>query len=73
MQYVIHAEGIHTAHDLWSDAQEQIDALPEGAIYEIDIMNDVRVVKNLMTGGYVAIEADTPASCDPSTETYWSM
>ena len=30
-------------------------------------------VTNLMTGLPVTIRADTPACCDPSTETYWSM
>ena len=32
-----------------------------------------RVVKNLMTGQDVEIDWDTPRSCDPSTELYWSM
>lgn len=30
-------------------------------------------VKNLMSGKEIEIPADTPACCDPSTETYWSM
>lgn len=32
-----------------------------------------RKVVNLMTGTEVEIDYDTPMSCDPSTETYWSM
>ena len=32
-----------------------------------------RNVKNLMTGLDVEISVNTPASCDPSTETYWSL
>jgi hypothetical protein len=31
------------------------------------------VVKNLMTGKPVEIEADTPWCCNPASETYWSM
>lgn len=30
-------------------------------------------VKNLMSGKMVEIPVDTPRSCDPSTELYWSM
>jgi len=30
-------------------------------------------VKNLMTGAPVEIDADTPWSCNPASETYWSM
>jgi hypothetical protein len=32
-----------------------------------------RTVKNLMTGKDVEIDYDTPWSCNPSSETYWSM
>lgn len=32
-----------------------------------------RIVRSLMTGNEVVIREDTPACCDPSTETYWSM
>lgn len=30
-------------------------------------------VKVLNSDKWIEIPADTPASCDPSTETYWSM
>jgi hypothetical protein len=30
-------------------------------------------VKNLMTGKDVQIDRDTPWSCNPASETYWSM
>ena len=30
-------------------------------------------VKNLMTGKAVEIDRDTPWSCNPASETYWSM
>ena len=32
-----------------------------------------KTVRNLMTGVDVQIPADTPRSCDPSSELYWSM
>lgn len=32
-----------------------------------------REVVSLMSGRKVIIDADTPLSCDPSSETYWSM
>lgn len=31
------------------------------------------IVKNLMTGKPVEIDADTPWCCNPASETYWSM
>ena len=30
-------------------------------------------VRNLMTGVEIEIPVDTPRSCDPSSELYWSM
>ena len=32
-----------------------------------------RVVRNLMSGAPVTITANTPRSCDPSSELYWTM
>lgn len=33
----------------------------------------MKKVRNLMSGEEFEIAADTPAHCDPSSETYWSM
>ncbi len=33
----------------------------------------MKTVKNLMTGAEVSIPHDTPRSCDPSSELYWTM
>lgn len=33
----------------------------------------MKTVRNLMTGQEVQIPSNTPLSCDPSSETYWSM
>jgi hypothetical protein len=32
-----------------------------------------KIVQNLLSGKLVRIGENTPACCDPSTETYWSM
>lgn len=34
---------------------------------------EMKTVKNLMSGKDVQIPVNTPRSCDPSTELYWSM
>ena len=36
-------------------------------------MSTMKTVTNLMTGEEMEIPVGTPRSCDPSTETYWSM
>lgn len=33
----------------------------------------MKTVKNLMTGQDIQIPEDTPWSCNPASETYWSM
>ena len=32
-----------------------------------------KIVKNLMTGKDIEIDADTPWCCNPASESYWSM
>jgi len=32
-----------------------------------------KTVKSLLSGKDVVIDSNTPISCDPSSETYWSM
>jgi hypothetical protein len=32
-----------------------------------------KMVRNLMSGKMIEIDANTPLCCDPSSETYWSM
>jgi hypothetical protein len=49
-----------------------IDMYPK-AEFRIDIVPTTKTVKNLMTGEEVTIPHDTPRSCDPSSELYWSM
>jgi hypothetical protein len=33
----------------------------------------MKTVRNLMSGKEIQIPVNTPRSCDPSTELYWSM
>ena len=41
--------------------------------FQIMFCPTTRTVRNLMTGEMVEIAHDTPRSCDPSSELYWSM
>lgn len=41
--------------------------------FRIEFFPTTKTVKNLMTGEQVEIAYDTPRSCDPSSELYWSM
>lgn len=41
--------------------------------YDITISRKMKTVKNLQSGLDVEIPVDTPSSCDPSSETYWSI
>jgi len=41
--------------------------------FQIMFCPTTRTVRNLMTGEMVEIAHDTPRSCDPSSELYWTM
>ena len=41
--------------------------------FRFDWTPTYKTVKNLMSGEDVVIPHDTPRSCDPSSELYWSM
>jgi hypothetical protein len=41
--------------------------------FRIEFLPTMKTVKNLMTGMDIQIPHDTPRSCDPSSELYWSM
>ena len=41
--------------------------------YFHDFIEKKKRVRNLMTGREVEIDVNTPRSCDPSTELYWTM
>lgn len=68
---------------VWTDrTQETMDnevrglraqLYPTLAGFRIEVVPTTKMVKNLMSGEMVEIPYDTPRSCDPSSELYWSM
>ena len=55
------------------ECAELRDLYPARQGYRFDYYPSKIVVKNLMTGQPVEIDADTPLCCNPASETYWSM
>jgi hypothetical protein len=51
----------------------QYELYPTKLGFRIEFVSTMKTVKNLMTGKEIEIPHDTPRSCDPSTELYWSM
>ena len=41
--------------------------------FRVEVVPTTKTVRNLMTGEMVEIAYDTPRSCDPSSEQFWSM
>jgi hypothetical protein len=54
------------------ECQELFGMYP-APMYRIMYCPKMITVKNLMTGKDIQIDHDTPRSCDPSSELYWSM
>ena len=63
---------VWTGRDVFAVIREVKDVWP-AALYRIEVVPTMKTVKNLMTGTAVEIAHDTPRSCDPSSELYWSM
>ena len=42
------------------------------ALYRIEYFPTQITVKNLMTGGNIEIDRDTPWVCNPASESFWS-
>ena len=51
----------------------QYSTWPVSQGYRCEYFPTMKTVKNLMSGIDVQIAHDTPRSCDPSSELYWSM
>lgn len=51
----------------------QYDTWPVSQGYRIEFVPTMKTVTNLMSGVEISIPHDTPRSCDPSSELYWSM
>jgi hypothetical protein len=66
---------------VWTDRDEagmvrevqELAQLYPAAQFHIMFCPTTRTVRNLMTGELVDIPYDTPRSCDPSSELYWTM
>jgi hypothetical protein len=52
---------------------ELFDLYPADKGWRFDWTPSMKTVKNLMTGELVEIAHDTPRSCDPSSELYFTM
>ena len=51
----------------------QYELWPVSRGFRIEFVPTMKTVKNLMTGNDIEIAHDTPRSCDPSSELYWTM
>jgi hypothetical protein len=55
------------------EVAELFDLYPPDQGWRFEWYPTMKTVKNLMTGQDIEIPHDTPRSCDPSSELYWSM
>jgi hypothetical protein len=55
------------------ECQELRGMYPASQGFRVIYFATMKTVKNLMTGADVQIPWDTPRSCDPSSELYWTM
>ena len=55
------------------EVAELFDLYPPSLGWRFDWTPSMKTVKNLMSGKDIQIPHDTPRSCDPSSELYWSM
>jgi hypothetical protein len=51
----------------------QYELWPVSKGFRIEFVPTMKTVVNLMTGKPIQIPHDTPRSCDPSSELYWTM
>lgn len=62
-----------TLEGMEREMRELARDLYPGTDWRFEFVPTTKTVKNLMTGEDVVIPHDTPRSCDPSSELYWSM
>ena len=55
------------------ESRELYDVYPPRKGYRFEWFPTMKTVRNLMSGKDIQIPRDTPRSCDPSSELYWSM
>jgi len=62
-----------TEEGMRRESLELADLYPASQGYRFEYFPTMKTVKNLMTGQDIQIDRDTPWSCNPASETYWSM
>lgn len=60
-------------HDISEQTQQDMIRYYAATNCRVIFEPATKIVKSLMTGAAVEIDADTPRCCDPSSELYWSM
>jgi hypothetical protein len=60
-------------NDMRREVAELFDLYMPSKGWRFDWTPSMKTVKNLMSGKDIQIPHDTPRSCDPSSELYWSM
>jgi hypothetical protein len=61
------------AESMKRECNELYDLYPATGGWRMEYFPSMKTVRNLMSGKDVQIAHDTPRSCDPSSELYWSM
>jgi len=61
------------AESMKRECNELYDLYPATKGWRFECHPTMKTVKNLITGKDVQIDRDTPWSCNPASETYWSM
>ena len=58
--------------ELFDRVEDWTRSFPEPK-FRVEWHPATKIVKSLMTGAEVEIDADTPRCCDPSSELYWTL
>ena len=61
------------AEGIKRECNELYDLYPATRGWRFECVPTMKTVRNLMTGKDIQIAHDTPRSCDPSSELYWTM
>ena len=62
-----------TLEGMEREMRELARDLYPGTDWRFEFVPTMKTVRNLMSGKDVQIAHDTPRSCDPSSELYWTM
>jgi hypothetical protein len=62
-----------TLEGLEREMRDMSRDLYPGTDWRFEFVPTMKTVRNLMSGVEIQIPHDTPRSCDPSSELYWSM